>query len=273
MHFQLRRAAPPVVTFGSGIPRAIAIAVIAFSAASARAALTPSERYVTLAYFDLLGRGPGPSELASFAGGLDNMTLSRTAFASAILGSAEFNDDKAISFFSLLLHRSSTTVERAPYVSLLQGGQTFEFVEGNIAGSAEYFANRGGSTNDGFLDAVFSDFLARPIQPAERLGYDGALTSGTTREQVADSILGSSEYRADTVGRDYNALLRRNPTPLESNNLVSSGLDDRSIVKLLVAGDEYFNLAQSIPEPAAASGLVLLLSACLRRRRGGKPTA
>lgn len=266
MHFQIGLAAAPVVKSRSVIAWLFAIAAFEALPAGAPGALTPNERYVTLAYSDLLGRTPGPGELSGFAGGLDNMTLSRTTFASAVLGSAEFSDDKTASFFSLLLRRTSASAERAPYVSLLQAGQTFEQVQGIIAGSAEYFANRGGSTNDGFLDAAYTDFLGRPIQPAERSGFDGALASGTTRQQVAGAILGSLEYRADAVGRDYNSFLRRNPGSMESNNLINSGLDDRSIVELLVTSNEYYNLAQSVPEPASLGLLGLAAFGLLTRR-------
>ena len=257
MRFRFRRAAAPVVTFASAM-------LWAFVCGAA----TPNERYVSQVYADLLGRTPSAGELSGFVVPLDNLTLSRAAFVSAMVGLPEFCDDKTISFYSLLLHRSSTPAERTGFDSLLQGGATFEQVEGIFAGSAEYFTNRGGSTNDGFLDAAFSDFLGRAILPGERSAYDSALTGGTTRQQVADSILGSAEYRGDMVGRNFSTFLRRTPSPAETSGFVGSGLDDRSVVKSILASNEYYSLAQSIPEPAAASaGAVLLLSACVRRRR------
>src|SRR4051812_19322161 len=79
---------------------------IAFITTGARAA-TPNERYANLAYSDLLARAPTPGELSGYTTILDNATLTRTQFASSLLGSGEFCDDKTISFFSLLLHRNA----------------------------------------------------------------------------------------------------------------------------------------------------------------------
>jgi hypothetical protein len=245
----------------------VVVVVVAASAPSASAAPTPTERYVTLAFDDLLGRDPSPGELSGYSTPLDNLTLTRSAFVSSLLTSAEFADRQTKSYFTLFLQRASTALERGPYVSLLQGGHTFEQIEGTIAGGSEYFANRGGGTNNGFLDAIFPDLLARAIQPTERSGYLGALTSGTTREQVAGAILGSTEYRSDMVLRDYDALLRRDPSPLESNNLVGSALDERSIVNSIVASNEYYILAQSIPDPATSSALLALAFLLPRRVR------
>src|SRR3954462_10477094 len=122
MHSRLRRAHPSAVTFGPFLACAMAIAMI--GPAAARGASAANERYVTLAYSDLLARPPSAGELSGFAGGLDSMTLTRAAFASSVLGSAEFCDDKAASFFSLLLRRGSTAAQRSGYVSLLQSGWT-----------------------------------------------------------------------------------------------------------------------------------------------------
>src|SRR5690348_6607 len=123
----------------------VAVALVGVTAPPAWGApMTPNERYVTQAFDDLLGRDPAPSELSTFVMGLDNMTLSRSAFASTLLTSAEFADHKTTNYFATLLQRGSTAADRAGYDLLLEGGQTFEHVEGLITGTAEYFTSRAG---------------------------------------------------------------------------------------------------------------------------------
>src|SRR5438045_2767045 len=110
MHIQPHRTAGTVARCGSIVAPALAIAFFAaLSAGGARGAMIATERYVNQAYTDLLSRPPDPTELSTFAGGLDAMTLTRPAFVSTITGSAEYSDGKTSGFFTLLLHRSSVS--------------------------------------------------------------------------------------------------------------------------------------------------------------------
>src|SRR5205085_11760517 len=81
---------------------------------------------------------------------------------------------------------------------LLQGGAVEE-VAAALAGSGEYFETRGNATNDGFLDALYSDALHRSVDSVGRAAWDQALAAGATRGQVAAAIFASGEYRQDLV--------------------------------------------------------------------------
>src|SRR5437879_4528304 len=159
-----------------------------------RADATPiaNQNYVKQLYLDLLERPGSPIELA-ISTQLDNATLTRSQLVTSLTSSDEYLGDQVVDFHQLLLHRTPTPTESSNFVTLLKSGQTFEQAQSTIAGSPEYFINRGGSTNDGFLDAIYADELNRAVDTPSRASYDLLLTGGTTRAQVADVILGSNE--------------------------------------------------------------------------------
>ena len=107
----------------------------------------------------------------------------------------------------------------------------------------EYFARRGPSTNDGFLDALYQDTLHRAIDSAARQNFDHALATGTlTRTQVAAGVLGSEEYFAGLTQSIYNEFLHR---PVDSTGLANAlqalkhGAANEAIISGVVGSDEY----------------------------------
>jgi hypothetical protein len=231
--------------------------------------LTPNQKFVNQLYLDLLDRTPSTPELNALATPLDSASITRTQAAAVITSGDEFVGDQVTDFFQLLLHRTPSAGDAAPFVSAIKSGQTFEDTQAFIAGSPEYFANRSGSTNDGFLDAFFSDELNRAVDPISRSTFDGLLGGSTTRTQVAQLILTSTEYRQDLVTEYYNEFLRRAPDPSGLSGGVSflGSSTDQNYIDTLLGSQEYFNLAQAIPEPVCSSAIVLML--LVRRRRAG----
>ena len=112
----------------------------------------------------------------------------------------------------------------------------------SLTGSAEYFQNRGGSTNDGFLSALFQDALGRPIDAGARANFDQQLANGATRSQVAAAIFASTEYRQDLVGGYYLRFLHR---PADSGGLANfvaalgNGAKDEDVIASLMGSAEY----------------------------------
>jgi hypothetical protein len=89
----------------------------------------------------------------------------------------------------------------------MQAGSTDEQVQETLLGSAEYFTNRGGGTNAGFLTALFLDLLNRAPNQTDLNFYENLLNGTTTRAQVATLILGTSEYFNDLVTSYYSQFL------------------------------------------------------------------
>src|SRR5207245_1722122 len=115
-----------------------------------------------------------------------------------------------------LLHRSADSGGLTSFVSFLSGGGTVEQVQAMIAGSGEYFANRGGGTNGGFVDALYRDALNRAADAGGRAAFLAALANGMSRQAVADAIFHSDEYRQDLIQSYYQRFLHR---PADSGGL------------------------------------------------------
>jgi hypothetical protein len=68
-----------------------------------------------------------------------------------------------------------------------------------IAGCSEYFQNRGGRTDKGFLAALHQHSLGRAVVPTGEELWMQALADGASRTQVAALIFGSPEHVNDLV--------------------------------------------------------------------------
>lgn len=89
------------------------------------------------------------------------------------------------------------------FASLLGEGTAVEQFDAVLLSSDEYLKNRGGGTNDGFLDTLFQDALDRSVDANARAAFDAMLAAGASRGQVADIVFGSTEYHQDLVEQMY----------------------------------------------------------------------
>lgn len=228
-----------------------------------------NDDFIKRAFSDLLARPPSPTELSNYETILSTQTRQQAALD--IVTGAEFHGDVAAGLYSLLLHRPPLSVERSSAVMSLGGGSTIEQVESGIAGSSEYFQNRGGASDDGFLNALYSDLLNRPVDPATRALFDQQLSHGTTTGQVAADVLGTSEYQTDLIGTYTMDYLHRPANSTDTSlylGKLHSGTRDEVVISEIIGSTEYFN---AVPEPAAlplcGAGAALLLTRRGRRRR------
>jgi hypothetical protein len=242
--------------------------VIALFLISTTAYATPNDKFVGQVYTDLLHRTPAPAEVAGFANPLNSMSITRSGVAMAVLNSDEFLTIETNDFFNALLHRPPLTTELGGYVAVLKA-TSFEQAQATLAGMPEYFSSRGGSTNNGYLDALYSDLLHRVVDPAARTAFGGALTGGTlSREQVAATVLHSFEYDTLLVGGYYSKFLGR-PTDAGAGAYATelqNGVKDQQVIAQIISSQEYFDRAQTIPEPACAA-FALVGALALSRRR------
>jgi sugar lactone lactonase YvrE len=205
----------------------------------------PNQLYVTQLYLDLLHRQPDSGGLAFFTQGLDAGTTTRDGVVQAILHSSEYEGDVVQGLYQQYLGRAADPAGLAAFTGMLRNGSTVEQVAALLAGSSEFFQNRGGGTNDGFLNALYQDALGRAVDPAGRAAWDAALAKGTTAGAVAAAILASSEYQQDVVQNLYQEFLRRPADPsglAVFSNLLASGATDEAVIAALVESTEYFAL-------------------------------
>ena len=204
------------------------------------AALTTN--FVTLAYQDVLQRAPDQGGLTTYTNALEQGVSDRSDVAMALLTSPEYFTGQVQALYSSLLHRSADPGGLAGFVTFLEAGGTLEQVGAAIAGSAEYGQNRGGGTNDGFLNAVYQDVLARPVDPAGQATFDQQLANGTTPEQVALQLYSSPEYHQDEVQALYQQYLHRAVDPVGLSaftGILNNGGSDAGVAASLISSAEF----------------------------------
>ena len=189
-----------------------------------------------------------------------------------MLNSQEYRIDLVNSFFHSYLNRPADPLALSTYVGALNGGATDEMVQAPILGSDEYFLSRSANSNQGYLNALFLDLLNRPPDQASIDTFLTLLGSGGTRSQVAGILLGSAEYDTLLVTGYYSRFLRREPDSAGLNGFVSelqppNNARDEQVIAQILGSEEYFRVAQTIPEPATWTLLVLGSALTLLRRR------
>src|SRR5262249_29781448 len=127
---------------------------------------------------------------------------SRTTIINELTSSGEYRQHQVEGLFEQLLHRSADPTGMQTYTAFLASGGTVEQVAAMLAGSQEYFQNRAGGSNDGFLSTLFTDVLHRPIDAVGQAALSRALAGRATRQQVADQVFASGEYKGVLV-EDY----------------------------------------------------------------------
>ena len=198
---------------------------------------------------DLLGRDITPGEKASTLDFLDGGG-SRTQVAQIVLNSGEYRTRLAQSLFQQFLGRAATQTEVNFFLSALQQGANVDQLIAVIVGSDEYYQNRGGGTNDGFLEQLFNDLLGRPIDEGSLASFTDLLNRGGSRPQVALFILGSSEYRSNQIQSFFKTFLERQAGDSEINFFLAlwqQGARREQIIAQIIGSPEYCELAGRKP--------------------------
>ena len=160
-----------------------------------------------------------------------------------ILSSGEYRSDVVQALYTELLHRTADPTGLSAFTSMLAQGGTDEQVAAMLAGSPEYYNNRGGGTNDGFLNALYQDALGRSPDATGRSIWDQAMANGTTPQQVAAAIFGSQEYQQDLVQKFYQTYLHRAADTAGLNGFVNqlqNGSRDEAVILAIITSGEYF---------------------------------
>jgi hypothetical protein len=206
--------------------------------------LNQTQRFVAQVYQDLLQRSVDPAGLAIWSNFL-SAGNSRAQMVQAIESSLEYRALLVQAAYRQLLHRPADSAGLSNFVAFLAAGGTIEQMDAAITGSLEYYAVRGGSTNDGFLNALYQDALSRTVDSGSRAALDQALNSGMTRGQVASVIWASDEYHADLIQGYYRRFLHRAADSTGLNGFVvflRQGGRDQDVLAAIVGSAEYLAL-------------------------------
>jgi uncharacterized protein (TIGR03118 family) len=203
---------------------------------------TANQRFLSQVYLDLLHRPIDPTGLATWSG-LLAQGVPRTQIVLTIEASMEFRTVVVQGLYNTFLHRAADDGGLKAFTDFLARGGTIEQVEESITSSPEYFQNRGGGTNDGFLDALYQDALNRSVDPFGRSVFDQALAHGATRAEVATAIFTSNEFLQDLVDSFFQRFLRRAPDNAglaTFTGLLRQGARDEQVIAFIVGSEEYF---------------------------------
>jgi uncharacterized protein GlcG (DUF336 family) len=221
-----------------------------------------SQAFVTRVFLDLLGRNPDTVGL-NYWSSLVDQGISRAQVALKIEGSEEFHTDEVQNLFGQLLHRNADPSGLAHWVAFLDQGGTAQQLEARIIGSDEYFANRGGGTVNGFLQAAYNDVLGRNLDPAGGQFWSQALANGRSQTDVAAGILGSVEALQNEINNVYLQFLGR---PVDASGLATftallqNGGTDEQLVADVIGSDEFSGGAVVDPLPVTSPTTTLTAS-------------
>jgi hypothetical protein len=217
--------------------------------------IATDRQWLTSLYFNVLDRDPSadPGFATNLGTILDSYAGQRLAVTTAIDNSTEYRTDLVISLFKTYLRRQPTQAEIATDRGLLQAGKTIEFLISLLVSSNEYFQNPvlGNNNNTVWLNQVYLDILNRNRDVNGSQAFLDGLNNGTmTRGQVADALLGSTEYRTDLVTKYYQSYLGRIPSGGEIApwvNALSTGTRDEQVLAAILASGEYFLRQHTFP--------------------------
>jgi hypothetical protein len=207
-------------------------------------AVTPNERFIAQVYLDLLNRFVEQPALPFWAGFLDQgMARSVIVLAIEQNGSNEYQTDRVQDLYEHYLHRAADPAGLQAGVAFLNGGGSDEKLAAILAGSLEYLQLRGNNHFDSFLNVLYQDTLARPIDPTALANDEAAIATNTiTRAQLAFVLLTSQEYENNLVESAYTTFLHRSADPLGLDyfvQLLQAGQTDEQIIARLVGSTEY----------------------------------
>lgn len=217
-----------------------------------------TERFVAQVYRDLLKREPDPQGEQYWT----NLIASGHTRAEEVLNierSIEYRTDVVNDIFEMYLHRPAdpTAMNLSTQLLLISTPEQLSEV---VVSSPEYYQNRGGGTSQGFLNALYTDALNRPVDSAAQAAttHDD-FNNMVARQQVAAAVFGGNEFLSDLVSSPtarptnpfggqptigwYQAYLHRNAGSSEVSQNVSSlhsGSNNFQVVANIIGSDEYF---------------------------------
>ena len=161
-----------------------------------------------------LDRVPEERGLEAWVGALESERITVGQMAEGILRSPEHASRSVEGAYVEYLGRTPDSAGLAAHVGAVQRGVSPEWVDASILGSNEYFA-RHGSGNIPYVQALYLDVLGREADEPGLKAHVGALAKGSTRAQVAYTILTSAESGVQLAGQAYWEVLGREGAPEE----------------------------------------------------------
>ncbi len=200
---------------------------------------------VTALYDNVLLRTASDAEIDGWVEALLS-GVTRETVATAFHQSAEGLGRFVTNAYGSILDRSATQSEVDYWVNQMLGGMSERDVQKVFFVSGEY-QELHPADND-FISSVYSKALGRDVTPSELASWETSLQSGSTREDVVNSLFSSTEYREHVIAGVYAEFLQRDPTAAETeywvNTLPIDGTEAAMMRTLALSSDEYYRTAE-----------------------------
>jgi hypothetical protein len=211
---------------------------------------TPNQRFLMQVYRDLLGREVDGAGFGGWTGLLDR-GVSRSQVVSMIEDSEEYHVRLINSIYLQYLGRAADInglamglgILATPHEPFGQGGGVNR-LRSIILGSPEYYARRGGSTDSGFIQALYQDVLKRMPDPSGETGLEQFLADGGSRTEAARRFLVTLEAGGALTTQLFNQYLHRTPSSDElipyEFAFLREELNELDATAVIVGSPEYF---------------------------------
>lgn len=215
------------------------------------AALSEVQRFVTLLYFNFLGRYPTQPEIDFQTGAILTGTA-RVDIAQNFFNSPEFNGGGrfiAGLYVGLLRRNAEFNGWLFQRNALATGVVTQDSLVSNFLTSSEFVLQNPSLNDTQFVTLLYQQVLLRNPSPAEVAFYVNALVTGTSRVALATTFLNSPEFRLGTSSQltaflFHSTLLGRDPAPAEQlfrQTQLNTGTPVRTILSDFLASPEFTN--------------------------------
>jgi hypothetical protein len=195
--------------------------------------------YVAELYTDLLQRAPTQPDLNYWVTILRNGG-STYDVAHRVITSTEHLAVQVQQYYFTYFGHAADPAGLAFQVNLLQLGVSPLQVQRGLIDSPEFQAAH--VTNQSYVDALYTDVLGRPADPAGETFWLTALGNGASRDSVAAAFLNSREYFAKVIQADFNLVLNRSAEPgavqFWTQNLIQHRGNDGPLLAALFNSDE-----------------------------------
>lgn len=211
----------------------------------------PAPAYLDSTFRMFLGRAPTEQDVARWLPTVRQGDLSRLTRTLAV--TQEAMAIRVDHLYRSILGRAPDDAGLSHWVAALAAGTSTDVIAADLLGSDEYVQRRGASA-DRFVEGIYADVLGRMPDAAGHAHFLHALESGTSREDLARSLLESPEARQRRVDEVYRSVLGRDPDGAGAAYWVEAlgRIDEAAMAAELAASPELFRRATGQESTRAA---------------------
>ncbi len=205
-----------------------------------------TQAFINGLYQTLLGRNGDSAGIAYWVNLLQNSGMTTAQIVQQFLNSTEFRGREVDSFYQRYLHRTESAAERAFWVGQLESGVDESTVIQGFLTSQEF--NNASVSDTTFIETLYGSVLSRAASTTDLAYWLNQLSSGQTRQMVANSFLHSTEVFSNLVDSTYQTFLNRASDPGGKDywikNLASGTVTDDSFLAQFLSSQEFMNRTQ-----------------------------